>query len=67
MNYGVLTISPFDRQFKRLSKKYPSIKAEFLSLIENLEKNPDLGTNLGKTGDITVLVHGHLPLPTWVL
>jgi mRNA-degrading endonuclease YafQ of YafQ-DinJ toxin-antitoxin module len=47
MNYSVLTISPFDRQLKRLLKKYPSIKAEFLSLIENLERNLDLGTSLG--------------------
>jgi hypothetical protein len=47
MNYSVLAISPFDRQLKRLLKKYPSIKAEFLSLIENLERNPDLGTSLG--------------------
>jgi mRNA-degrading endonuclease RelE of RelBE toxin-antitoxin system len=48
MNYNVLPIPPFDRQLKRLSKKYPSLKQEFFELIENLEKNPEQGTSLGK-------------------
>ena len=47
MNYNVLPIPPFDRQLKRLSKKYPSLKEEFLQLIESLEQNPEQGTNLG--------------------
>ncbi len=44
----MLPIPPFDRQLKRLSKKYPSLKQEFFELIENLEKNPEQGTSLGK-------------------
>jgi len=47
MNYSVLTIAPFDRQIKRLAKKYPSLKAEFASLIEELEQNPEKGTPMG--------------------
>ena len=47
MSYNVLPIPPFDRQLKRLSKKYPSLKEEFFSLIERLEENPEQGTNLG--------------------
>jgi mRNA-degrading endonuclease RelE of RelBE toxin-antitoxin system len=47
MNYNVLTIPPFDRQLKRLSRKYPSLKAEFALLIEDLEQNPEKGTPLG--------------------
>lgn len=47
MSYNVLLIPPFDRQLKRLSKKYPSLKQDFLELIESLEKNPEQGTNLG--------------------
>ena len=47
MKYNVLTIPPFDRQVKRLAKKYPSLKAEFLALIEDLEENPQKGTFLG--------------------
>ena len=47
MSYSVLTISPFDKQIKRLAKKYPSIKIEFAELIENLEQEPEQGTAIG--------------------
>ena len=47
MSYNVLPIPPFDRQLKRLSKKYPSLKEEYLNLINSLEINPEQGTNLG--------------------
>ena len=73
MSYDVLAIPPFDRQLKRLSKKYPSLKQEFFELIESLEKNPEQGTNLrnncykirvsieskgkGKSGGARVLTH----------
>ena len=47
MSYNVQPIPPFDRQLKRLNKKYPSLKEEFLEMIESLEKNPEQGTSLG--------------------
>lgn len=47
MSYNILPIPPFDRQLKRLSKKYPSLKEEYFELIESLEQNPEQGTNLG--------------------
>ena len=47
MSFNVLAIPSFERQLKRLSKKYPSLKQEFFELIESLEKNPEQGTNLG--------------------
>ena len=47
MSYNVLTIPPFDKQLKRLAKKYPSLKNEFAELSENLEQEPEQGTNLG--------------------
>jgi hypothetical protein len=47
MSFSILPIPPFDRQLKRLSKKYPSLKAEYLHLIESLEQNPEQGTKLG--------------------
>ena len=47
MSYNVLAIPSFERQLKRLSKKYPSLKQAFFELIESLEKNPEQGTNLG--------------------
>jgi mRNA-degrading endonuclease RelE of RelBE toxin-antitoxin system len=47
MSYNILPIPPFDRQLKRLCKKYPSLKEEYFELIESLEQNPEQGTNLG--------------------
>jgi mRNA-degrading endonuclease RelE of RelBE toxin-antitoxin system len=45
--FRVETISAFDKQLKRLSKKYPSLKAEFLKLIELLEQSPERGVSIG--------------------
>ncbi len=47
MSFNVLTIPPFDRQLKRLAKKYPSLKNEFVELIESLEQEPEQGIKLG--------------------
>lgn len=47
MNYKVLTIDPFDKQLKKLAKKYPSIKQEFIELVESLETDPIQGTPIG--------------------
>jgi len=43
----ILTIDNFDREFKRLAKKYNSIKADLGSLLEELHNQPRLGTALG--------------------
>jgi len=47
MNYRVKTISVFERQAKRLIKKYPSLKREIAELVESLKQNPEQGTSLG--------------------
>jgi len=47
MSYKVLTIPPFDKQFKRLVKKYPSLKTELGKLINELKTEPGKGTSLG--------------------
>ena len=47
MKYNVLTIPPFDKQFKRLVKKYPSLKTEIANLIVELKSDPDKGIALG--------------------
>lgn len=76
MSYNVLTIPPFDRQLKRLAKKYPSLKSEYAKLIEILENNPFWGTALthscnkirlsiaskgkGKSGGARVITHVHV-------
>lgn len=46
--FNVLTIPPFDRQLKRLLKKYPSLLADFSNFIDDIEQNPFQGTELGK-------------------
>jgi mRNA-degrading endonuclease RelE of RelBE toxin-antitoxin system len=48
MSYKVFTILPFDKQLKRLAKRYPSLKREFSDLLESLEANPLQGTLIGK-------------------
>ncbi|MBS3769273.1 MAG: type II toxin-antitoxin system RelE/ParE family toxin [Bacteroidales bacterium] len=48
MNFNVLYTSNFKKAYKRLIKKYASLKFELESLINNLEENPKLGTPLGK-------------------
>lgn len=47
MSYNIETSGRFDREIKKLIKKFPSLKNEFASLIEQLEKKPALGTDLG--------------------
>jgi mRNA-degrading endonuclease RelE of RelBE toxin-antitoxin system len=47
MSYEILTIPPFDKQLKRLAKKYPSIKRDFAELLDSLADKPLQGTNLG--------------------
>jgi mRNA-degrading endonuclease RelE of RelBE toxin-antitoxin system len=47
MNYSVLAIPPFDKQLKRLAKKYPSLKKEYAELIGSLQQHPDQGTPIG--------------------
>ena len=48
MSYKVKTISTFERQAKKLIKKYPSLKKELLELVKDLQKNPSQGIPLGK-------------------
>jgi mRNA-degrading endonuclease RelE of RelBE toxin-antitoxin system len=47
MNYNISSIPLFDKQAKRLAKKYPSLKKDLAGLIEKLSKEPKLGTAPG--------------------
>ena len=49
MNYKVLPIPTFEKQLKKLSSKYPSLKEEYLRLIEKLETHPVQGISIGKS------------------
>lgn len=47
MSFSVKTISVFDRQAKRLAKKFPSLKKELQALISELKEDPAKGTPIG--------------------
>lgn len=48
MNYSVKTLSNFDREVKKISKKHKLIKYDISDLIDELEFNPTLGVHLGQ-------------------
>lgn len=47
MNYKVKTIPFFDRQARRLTRKFKSFKKELTELLDTLEVDPMQGTPLG--------------------
>jgi mRNA-degrading endonuclease RelE of RelBE toxin-antitoxin system len=49
MNFEVCVTSYFKRQSKKLLKKYPSLKHELASLIENLSTLLIQGSSLGRS------------------
>ena len=48
MNYNIIPTHKFEKEIKRLTKKFPSIKNEYACLISDLKNNPTLGTSLGE-------------------
>lgn len=47
MSFSVKSISVFERQAKRLMKKFPSLKKELQTLISELTEKPTQGTSIG--------------------
>ncbi|ADY50917.1 hypothetical protein Pedsa_0334 [Pseudopedobacter saltans DSM 12145] len=47
MNYKVKYIPKFEKELKRLAKKYPSLKSDFSLLLQSLKSKPDQGISLG--------------------
>ena len=47
MNFEIISTPPFEREAKRLAKKYPSLKSDLGRLSIKLSANPSLGTPLG--------------------
>ena len=47
MSYKVKTVPYFDRQAKRLTRKFASFKKELADLFDSLETDPTQGTALG--------------------
>ena len=49
MSYNISLSERFQKDAKRLSKRYVSFKSDLLKLIQDLEENPIQGDNLGKS------------------
>jgi mRNA-degrading endonuclease RelE of RelBE toxin-antitoxin system len=47
MSYKIELTALFEKQLKRLTKKFPSLKKEFAQLIILLKQNPKQGTAIG--------------------
>jgi mRNA-degrading endonuclease RelE of RelBE toxin-antitoxin system len=47
MSYSIIPTHRFEKELKRLSKKYSSLKNEFSQLIKDITKNPEAGTLIG--------------------
>ncbi|HAR20042.1 MAG TPA: hypothetical protein DCR46_05225 [Cytophagales bacterium] len=47
MSYSVFSTHRFEKELKRLVKKFPSLKKEYTNLINDLAEKPDSGVSLG--------------------
>jgi mRNA-degrading endonuclease RelE of RelBE toxin-antitoxin system len=47
MSYNIIPTHRFEKELKRLAKKFPSLKNEFAGLIADLSENPEAGTFIG--------------------
>jgi mRNA-degrading endonuclease RelE of RelBE toxin-antitoxin system len=47
MSFSIVTTQHFEKELKRLVKKFPSLKNEFAQLIQHIADNPEEGTFLG--------------------
>ena len=48
MSFNIYTTDFFDKELKKLSKKYPSVKNDYKTLIDSLKEEPKQGQALGK-------------------
>ena len=47
MSYSIIPTLRFEKELKRLAKKFPSLKNEFAQLIADITENPEAGTFIG--------------------
>lgn len=47
MSYNVKAIPKFEKNLKKLAKKYASVKSEYAALVKSLKENPQQGTPIG--------------------
>jgi len=48
MSFSIIYTSEFEKEIKKLAKKYPSLNKDFSSFLELLEQDPTQGVSLGK-------------------
>jgi mRNA-degrading endonuclease RelE of RelBE toxin-antitoxin system len=48
MSYSIETIPSFDKDVKKLKKRFPNIKSDIKELITKLQDEPTLGTHLSE-------------------
>ena len=48
MNYRIIATRNFEKQLKRLARKFPSLKNDLINFERQLQKNPKSGVSLGK-------------------
>jgi len=51
MSYKIKTIPRFEKDLKQLAKKYPSLKTEYVELVQSLKDvwaEPEMGANQGE-------------------
>ncbi|MFN3998901.1 hypothetical protein [Algoriphagus sp.] len=49
MNYRIIATHRFEKEIKRLAKKFPSLKSEFSLLLTEIEENPKTGIFIGNS------------------
>jgi hypothetical protein len=47
MSFNVKSIDVFEKQAKRLIRKFPSLKFELLELVQKLKETPEMGVHIG--------------------
>ena len=47
MSFSIVTTPPFEKELKKLAKKYPSVKKDIADLAAKLLKEPMMGTAFG--------------------
>jgi mRNA-degrading endonuclease RelE of RelBE toxin-antitoxin system len=48
MSFKIETIPRFEKDVKKLKKKFPKIKKDLMDFLDILSTNPELGINLGE-------------------
>ena len=48
MSYELISTPNFERELKKLSKKYPSLKSDFIALSKSLKEDPTQGSEVFK-------------------